>query len=165
MSENELESKKSELTGLGGWLIFVGIGVIISPFIFFFFLITTYVPIFSDGSIALLTTKGSEHYVPGYSLLLFFELLSNLVIFFGSVYLMACFLSKSKYFPIHFIYLRLFTIVFFTLDIFLAYIMFPSVVSIFNYETMEPLLNSISVAVIWVPYMLYSKRVKNTFVN
>jgi len=157
------QEKETELTGIGGWLIFPIIGLFISPFLIFFNFINLFLPIFTDETIALLTTKGSEYYVPGLSALLFFEILGNLLLLFGSIYLLVSLFKKFKSFPIHFIYFRLFLIVFLSLDLFFAYILFPSE-PVFDLETSREFFRSIIATIIWVPYMLYSKRVKNTFV-
>ena len=54
-------------------------------------------------------------------------------------------------------------LVFLSLDLFFAYILFPSE-PVFDLETSREFFRSIIATIIWVPYMLYSKRVKNTFV-
>jgi hypothetical protein len=50
----------NELKGLGGWLILVGIGVVLAPVRLLITLVKTYKPIFEDGIWEALTTEGAE---------------------------------------------------------------------------------------------------------
>ena len=52
----------NELKGLGGWLVLVGIGVVISPIRLLVTLVPTYKPIFEGGTWEAITTVGSEAY-------------------------------------------------------------------------------------------------------
>ena len=82
-----------------GWLILVGIGVVLDPIQLLFVLITSYKPIFEDASWEALTTVGSETYIPNYSTGLVIEILFNLTILVASIYLIYLFFSKHYLFP------------------------------------------------------------------
>ena len=57
---DEIDEKK----GLGGWLILVGLGVVLTPIRILATYIPIYKPIFEDGTWEALTTVGSEAYNP-----------------------------------------------------------------------------------------------------
>ena len=52
-------TEKPVREGLGGWLIIVGIGVVISPFLMAAQFIPLYTEIFNEGYWEVLTTPGS----------------------------------------------------------------------------------------------------------
>ena len=72
------EGKEQSISGLGGWLILVGIGVVVSPFRIGAMTVLIFVPVFTDGTWEILTTPGSELYHALWAPLLIFELLGNL---------------------------------------------------------------------------------------
>ena len=55
-------SEEKNLEGLGGWLIIVGLGIILSPIKIVVQTIPIYPDIFSSGAWERLTTPGSEVY-------------------------------------------------------------------------------------------------------
>ena len=69
-------------TGLGGWLILVGIGVIFGPIILSVQFVTVFVPIFTNGTIEAISSKGNELYVPLLGPLIYFETAVNAVFIF-----------------------------------------------------------------------------------
>ena len=87
------------LKGLGGWLILVGIGVVLSPFRLLYTLIPVYQPIFEDGTWEALTTESSEVYNPYFSTLLFGEITFNVLMISACIYLIYLFFSKHYFFP------------------------------------------------------------------
>ncbi len=68
---------QNEPAGLGGWLILVGIGVVLSPIRLLISSAITYFPIFSDGTWQAVTTVGSEFYHPFWGPLLLSEIIFN----------------------------------------------------------------------------------------
>lgn len=164
MSDADFEFEEPKITGLGGWLILVAIGLILSPFWIVSTLLTIHLPIFTDGTFALVTSTSSEYFTPGFSLLMSYEVLGNLILFFFIFYLLYLFFSKSKSFPLFFIYSRVGYLVFILLDIIFAKVVFPSE-TVFDPTTARELFQAIFGAAIWIPYMLRSKRVKNTFIS
>ena len=64
--------------GIGGWLVLVAIGLVVSPLRLIHLLWTAYLPLVQGGGWALLTTPGSEAYHPYWRPLLIFEVASNI---------------------------------------------------------------------------------------
>jgi hypothetical protein len=70
-------SEEKNLDGLGGWLIIVGLGIIISPLRVIVQLFPLYSEMISTGSWAALTTPGTEAYNPLWAPILFGEMAIN----------------------------------------------------------------------------------------
>ena len=163
-SDENFESTEKNIEGLGGWLILVGIGVIISPLQLLAVLSKTYLPIFKDGTWEALTSPTSEVYNSMFSSLIIGEIFINSMVFIASIYLIYLFFSKKSFFPKLYIGLIVFSLIFIPLDAILVSSIFPNI-EVFDAETMKALGKSIIVGLIWIPYMLISKRVKATFVH
>lgn len=156
--------KTNEINGLRGWLILVGIGLVFAPFRLIFTVIQTYAPIFKDGTWDKLTLIESPNYTPYFQSLMIGEMLFNLCMLIASIYLVYLFTSKSKKFPKYFIAILAVSIIAIPLDSFLVTLVFDDM-KMFDEETSKDLVRSLIVFGIWVPYMLLSKRVKNTFIE
>lgn len=154
-----------DLRGLGGWLILVGIGVVLSPFQVVFLLSTTFYPIFTDGSWELLTKPTSEFFTPHLAQILVFEISINLIILTASLHLIFLFFRKQRNFPKVYIGIVVFNFTFILLDAWLATIVFPEKPVFDDAGTLQELARSAPALLIWTPYMLLSKRVKATFVE
>jgi len=150
-------------SGLGGWLILVGIGVVFGP-IKLANHIKIYFQSFQDGSFDLLTTPGSGYYVPGYKSLFYGEFWINLISLVFGLFLIYLFFSKKALFPKLYIFLAVFSLFFIIVDLYLFHLVFPNEV-IFDQETIRDTFAALFVVLIWVPYMRISRRVKATFVN
>jgi len=158
------DNDSNHLRGLGGWLILVGIGITISPFITSYQLYSLYIPIFQDGSFDMLTNPAYTMYIPNFETLIYIEIAINCIIIVASFYLMYLFYSKNRLFPKLYIALAAFYPVFLLADAWAVNFVMPDV-PIFDEETIKQVSRSVIGAVIWIPYMLMSERVKHTFVN
>ena len=152
------------LKGLGGWLVLVGLGLVVSPFRIAIQVLPMYVKIFSDGTWEALTSPGGVAYNPVWMPFLLSELIVNLCMILGWLYIAFLFFKKKKQFPRFFIVLAIFTIIVQLADTFVTSILVPGQ-AMFDPETVKELVRSVVFAAIWVPYMLMSKRVKVTFVE
>ena len=154
----------NELKGLGGWLVLVGIGVVISPVRLLATLVPIYQPIFEDGTWEALTTVGSEVYTPYFGSLLIGEIAFNTIIVAASVYLIYLFFSKHYLFPKLYVAIVAASLIFIPLDAWVVTKVFPGE-PMFDPETTKEFMKVLIGGVIWVPYMLVSKRVQATFVE
>jgi hypothetical protein len=154
----------NELRGLKGWLILVGFGVVLTPFVLLATYIPLYQPIFEDGTWEALTTVGSEVYDPLWGPLLVGEIIYNSIMFTASIYLIYLFFSKHYLFPKLYIIIMLVSLVFIPFDAWLVTLILPDE-PMFDPETKKEFVRTLISCVIWVPYMLVSKRVKATFVE
>lgn len=153
-----------DLKGLGGWLILVGIGVVLTPIRLLLSTFTLYKPILEDGTWEALTTAGADAYHPLWAPLLIGEMTYNVLMIAASIYLIYLFFSKHYLFPKVYIALVLISLFFIPLDAWLVAMIFPDE-PIFDPHTTKEFLRTLIVGVIWIPYMLISKRVKATFVE
>lgn len=154
----------SKLKGLGGWLILVGIGVVMNPIRLLVTLVPIYKPIFEDGTWEALTTEGSEVYRPYFGSLLIGEIAFNAIILAASIYLIYLFFSKHYLFPKLFIGVAAASLIFIPLDAWMVSKVFPGE-PMFDLETAAEFVRALIVGAIWVPYMLVSERVRVTFVD
>ena len=162
-TENKMSSD-NELKGLGGWLILVGIGVVIAPIRLLVTYIPMYKPIFEDGTWEALTSVNSSVYNPLWGPLLLGEIVYNSIMVAASIYLIYLFFSKHYLFPKLYIAIVAVSLVFIPLDAWLVTKILPAE-PIFGPETTKEFMRVLIGGLIWVPYMLISKRVKATFVE
>jgi hypothetical protein len=145
------------LEGLFGWLILVGIGVVISPFVILSTTVSTNLPLFtSTANQAFLSTH------PAVEGLIVFEIATNLIFVALLAFLNFLFFKKKRSFPTYMIlYLILHTLIVVG-DTAAAHALLPAVdIS----GSFTGVLRSLVGATIWIPYLLVSRRVKVTFVN
>ena len=157
-------TENSELKGLSGWLILVGLGVVFSPFRLLFTYVPMYKPIFEDGTWEAITTVGSEAYHSLWAPILLGEIAFNSLMVVVSIYLIYLFFSKHYLFPKLYIGIVAISIMFIPLDAWLVTKILPSE-PMFDPETTKEFLRSLVAGIIWIPYMLISKRVEATFVE
>jgi len=147
--------------GLGGWLIVIAIKLIMTLLTAGGMLMTI-VPIFGGDAWTAITTPGTDAYHPLFGPLIVFELVGNLVLVSGTLALLVMFFRKSPSFPRWMIALLVFGPLLTIADLYWAS-QIPSAALEVNAGEAGDLARSIAGACIWVPYMLVSKRVRNTF--
>ena len=155
---------QEDLQGLGGWLILVGIGLVITPIRGVFTYFPLYKDIFESGAWDVLTTPGTSAYDPFWATYISLEIIINVGLLIAMVYLTYLFFTKRKQFPKFFIGIAVFSLVFIIIDASSIKIVLPNE-PIFDPDTLKELIRTLVAGVIWVPYMLRSKRVKATFIH
>lgn len=150
--------------GLGGWLILVGLGVIISPLKIIAFIFPIYSEVFTNGSWEVLTTPGMDAYDPLWAPILIGEIVINAGVVITWLFIAFLFFTKKKAFPKYYIGLMTFTLVFLLVDAMAIKVVLPSE-PVFDPDTTKEVFRQLIAVLIWVPYMFISKRVKATFVH
>ena len=151
--------------GLGGWLIVVGLGVLLSPFILIFQIYSLFGEMLNweDGTWELLTSPGTEYFISGFAQLIIFELTYSSLYLFLSFALIPLFFKKHHLFPKLYIISLIVPLLVVPIDSILASRIMD--LEVFDSETSLNLFKSALGALIWIPYILNSKRVKLTFVE
>ena len=156
--------KNTSLAGLGGWLVLVGFGVVLGPILVVVQLATQ-----NHGALDIdvwnaLTTPGSPSYRSGLGLLLVLEYVGNIVLLTLTLLLVPLFFAKKRVFPRVYITATFFTLIFLSSDLWAAgHWVHPG--TPVTFEQAKPVIQSFMRALVWVPYMLFSKRVRATFVR
>jgi hypothetical protein len=153
---------ESEPRGLGGWLIPVAIGLVLTAGRAILLVFGTFLPIFTDGRWEVLTTKGSPAFHPFWAPLLWFELTGNVLLGIAAIAGLVLFFRKSAAFPTFMIGLYLFGAMFLLIDL-VAVTRIPAVGSTDDSSGARDLMRSLVACAIWIPYMRKSQRVRNTF--
>ena len=164
LNEEAKNEKINELEGIKGWLILVGIGIVLSPLRLVVSLNQAYKPIFENGVWEKLTTEGSENYIPNFQTLIIGEGIYNTCLILVSIYLIYLFATKNNKFPKLFIAIGVASVIGLLADSYFTTLVISNV-EVFDYETAKELTKTIVGYGIWIPYMLKSQRVKNTFVK
>ena len=149
-------------SGLGGWLIFDGLGIIISPFRFLM-TIPEYLPIFEENMIEDLVSINPlwEYYI-------WTEIIMNLIIFLCSIYLVFLFFAKKTIFPKFYIWLLYGSLVLVIVDAVAGGVLLKEILPegpFIDPESRIAIGTSLVSTIVWVPYLMLSKRVKATFVK
>jgi hypothetical protein len=147
--------------GLGGWLILITIGLVLRVGMYAKTLCTDYGAAWDAGRWNLLTVPGAASYDPLWAPTLLFELASMIFFLIFSILALVLLIQKRTIFPKIMITVLLLALAFKVADAALAS-QIPLVVK--SQGGSDPDLFRVLVqAVIWVPYLLYSKRVRATF--
>lgn len=153
-----------EPKGLGGWLILLAIGLLILPVPPLTNVYNDYLSIFSEGNWEVFTTPGSEAYHHLWAPFIIFDMSGKILFILFNIVLIFLFFAKSYRFPMLFIIFLVSNILFAVSDFFFKEFI-PEVSAESNTELLFEVARTIVDAMIWIPYFLVSKRVKNTFVK
>lgn len=159
-----MSEPSNELKGLGGWLVFVGIGAVIAPFRLLVTVFLINLPIFGEGSWEVFTSPEGELYHAFWAPLLIGALVINLGLVIVSSYMLYLYFAKKKLFPQLFVAISFFSLVFVFLDAWATTIVLPDE-PMFDPETAREAGLKLANVLAWVPYMWVSRRVKATFVE
>ena len=154
----------AHLKGLDGWLILVGIGLLLAPVMMMITAVPAYGPYIQEGVWAGLTNPESEFYIRFFGPMLIGEVVLNFLLLTAFIYLIILFFSKHYQFPKVYIFLLILQLILLPLNAWVAWL-FLRIEPIFDTVTIRDLVISLVHCCIWIPYMLVSKRVRVTFVE
>jgi hypothetical protein len=165
MTETQITEEKI-IEGLRGWLILVGLQLILACLASIYVLLEFFVNISSHDSWKAFSEAGYIIVSPFITVLILGSVALNMVFVFLCVYAGYLFFNKKKTFPMWFIGITLFHVVFFTADSLLSVYAFPSETETgMDYETIIDMVTNTISSIIFISYILVSKRVKATFVK
>lgn len=156
--------KDARAKPIGGWLVIVAIGLVLTPIIL---LITL---VMEDGFYDAYTwaTLWNTEGIQGKPsvILIAMELVINLVRIVFSTVLIVLFFERRSSVPRLMVILYASTLIFIVLDAIFAYTINGDLfTSEDDYDTAKEIIRSVFRAAIWIPYFLISDRVKKTFVK
>jgi len=154
----------NEYEGLGGWLILVGLGIVVSPIRIIAQVYPSYSAIFSDGTFTALSTPGNESYNMTLAMIIIGEIAINIGLMLAWLYIAFLFFTKKRIFPRWYIGILVFTLVFIIIDALVFKLLLPGGL-MFDPATIKEIMRSTIALFIWGTYTLVSKRVKATFVR
>lgn len=167
MNENSLQPSQSnndyhpQLDGLGGWLIILAISILISPIILSYTIIDAISelrPLWEP-----LTSPQSPYYIDGLATLVTTELTVNALFTLLFLYIIFLFFTKHRHFPKFLIFALAANLLFLLVDDFWVKMILSPYTETDDPEDLRDILLSGIRCVIWIPYLLNSKRVKSTF--
>lgn len=145
------------LEGLSGWLILVGFGLVISPFLILGSTVVSNLPFVTNVMYrAFLNTH------PAVEGLIVFEIATNFIFAAILAALNFLFFKKKRSFPTYMILYLILNSLIVVGDVATAHVLLPTVHTPGSYTGV---VRSVLGAMIWIPYLLVSRRVKATFVN
>ncbi|WP_067586599.1 DUF2569 domain-containing protein [Endozoicomonas ascidiicola] len=156
--------KDVELKGLSGGLILFGLGVVLSPFKIVVSIFNGFSDVFEPGVWTSIVSSASSEFNTLLAGLIIFEVTYNSIIFALSFYLIYLFFSKKTMFVRTYIAVTLVSIVLIPVDSLALHWVFPEE-PLFDKETLMEFFRILFAGLIWIPYLLKSRRVKNTFIN
>jgi hypothetical protein len=152
-------AKQHPLYGVGGWLILVAIGTVVTPIRI------------AIGLVPLYTTIDYATLHPNLFAFILAEIALNAVFILWSLTNLLLLLSKHRWFPRSFAAAIAFSVIFITLDAVASKFIMDSIEQpmpwdkVFDPETLREAVRSVVAAAIWIPYSFVSRRVNVTYLN
>ncbi|WP_339308958.1 DUF2569 domain-containing protein [Paenibacillus sp. FSL k6-2145] len=162
--EQKTDYRPLGVSGLGGWLILIQIGLFVTVILLAVQLFQQIIPTFTTETWEMLTSKQSDYYHPLWGPVLVFEMVYNTLFLLFSVYTIFAFYSKKAILP------RL-MIIFYGLSLivgiidYLLLLQIPLAKELEDGSSIREIAKSVITCAIWIPYFIKSERVHNTFVR
>lgn len=145
---------------IGGWLVLVGIGIIVTPFYMIYSISLN--EFFNLESWEFISSPKSEGYNALWSIAFVLELMMNVVFVVYLIFLIILFFKRRSTFPIHYISFKIINLVLIVTDYYLL-LQIESDYLVADDSAIKAVVKVFIGAAIWIPYMLFSERVKDTF--
>ena len=154
-----------ELSGLGGWLILVGIGIIIRPLVLIYKFIKVYPSMFDGRVWDAMSDPTGVLYKPALTPVVIAEVFSNVALIIMNLLMVFLFFKRRRTYPMTFIVFLAATLIVLIGDHMLVVGVLHSSTASSSAQAVRLILQAAVAAAIWIPYMIVSRRVKATFVN
>ena len=160
------EVLEPEPVGLGGWLILVAVGLVVSLVLNATGLWRDLLPLFTEETWSVLTSPSSDVYHPLWAPLLIFEALGTIAIIAIAIAIAGPlqFFRRARRFPKLMVVFYVANLVFVAVDYVLVELITDGP-AVDDPVSLRQVVRSVTARAIWVPYMYRSRRVANTFVE
>ena len=160
-SHPEYDSGKG-YSKIGGWLILFAVGLVLYPVQTLFLLVTELFPaVFSDNWTAL-TSPANPGYHSLWTPLVIFELVGSSVFFIYSIFTIVNFFQRRRRVPGLVFFFLAANIIFVSTD-YLTINFFLIRGNSMNVDATINFVRTVVAGAIWIPYFMFSRRVKQTF--
>lgn len=159
--ENGLVYDKRQ--SLGGWLILVGATIVLSPLWIAYDTFTIYGNLFFRDEWVLISNLGNSPYFSHIEKLMIWQILVGILFVLAWIFMGYLFFSRKRCFPKWFIGIWIAILITTVIDVLLTKASLPDT-SVLDMEHFREQAYLGLSALIWIPYMLRSQRVKATFV-
>ncbi len=152
------------ISGLGGWLILIHVGLYISLLMSLNQFSRELIPFIGSEEWGALTSKYSEYYHPLWAPGIILETVYHVVFILFTIFILVNFYSKRRAFIFLMIIYFSLNLLFYIIDSIIVY----QIPILREYDDGNSLKLTVRQAIscaIWIPYFLKSKRVKNTFIR
>ena len=152
------------VSGLGGWLILIQIGLWFTLVMLLAQISQSVLPILNTETWEILTSKDSGYYHPLWGPMIIFEAIYNILFLLFTVYVIVAFYRKKAILP------RL-MIIFYSLSLTVGIVdslllsQIPMARELADGSSIRDIARSAIACAIWIPYFIKSERVQNTFVR
>jgi hypothetical protein len=169
-----LETEKAErnyeelpplgISGFGGWLVLVQIGLFLTLANLNFQIFQNSLPSFGPEIWNVLTSRDSDMYHPLWAPIIVFEAIYNVLFLLFSLYAIVSFYQKKAIVPRLMIIFYGISFLIGAIDTLLVY-QIPAAKELDSGDSIMDIVRSFITCLIWIPYFLKSERVKNTFIR
>ncbi|MGG1876406.1 MULTISPECIES: DUF2569 domain-containing protein [Paenibacillus] len=160
---NQPGTGRSGVSGLGGWLILVQIGLYATLIIALYELVVT-MPVFSPETWNMITSKESEYYHYLWGPVIVYETAYGIILSAFCVFILIDFYARKAIVPKLMIIFYGGSLLLGIFDYILV-MQIPLAREAEDGSTVQALIRAGFTSLIWIPYFLKSVRVKNTFVR
>lgn len=160
---NIMLQQQQNLKGIGGWLIFVAIGIVVSPLVKITSLYKVYATFFNYKKWVMITNFDAIHHLH-LSYVIAGEFIVNCIMLLLLLYLAYLFFTTKKSFPKYYVGVVITSLLVIVGDTFVVHL-YTQQNEIFDRATIENIMRILIPGMIWIPYVLNSERVRATFVN
>ena len=150
-------------SGVGGWLYLVALGLCLTPVRLVAEIVRGLRPL-DPATWHAVTTPGGRAYHPLFGPLIVGELVANAILLLWALVLLYLFFAKRRIFPGVMVTFLIVRVLIQGADLLVARVI-PAASAAIGPSVYGALAGSALVVLVWVPYLLRSRRVANTFVR
>lgn len=154
---------------VGGWLILVAIGIVITPFALLFTIVKQSIDLFNINYFYYFFDSRSDFFYPLKGYYVIVSDMCNVLLLVASIMIIVLLFQRKKAFRYYYIGFRLFNLLFLSVDLAMVYLFATNPMGADDailVKTQSAALVKMAVqACIWIPYVWISERSRHTFVN